>query len=158
MSSYVTIEEANVYIQNNLLSTDPLRTSWEALLDEDKQVLLNRSAAAINSLPFTGRKMNVNQENAFPRYPNTDVPEDVKVAQIENALTSSDETQSEDAQLYQKMWAYGISSYRIGNLSESIGTASGNAGFSTSMLRSGVVSVIAQNILSKYLGGGYCIE
>lgn len=158
MSSYVTIEEANVYIQNNLLSTDPLRISWESLLDEDKQVLLNRSAAAINSLPFTGRKMNVNQENAFPRYPNTDVPDDVKVAQIENALTSSDETQSEDAQLYQKMWAYGISSYRIGNLSESIGTASGNAGFSTSMLRSGVVSVIAQNILSKYLGGGYCIE
>lgn len=158
MSSYVTIEEANVYIQNNLLSTDPLRISWELLLDEDKQVLLNRSAAAINSLPFTGRKMNVNQENAFPRYPNTDVPDDVKVAQIENALTSSDETQSEDAQLYQKMWAYGISSYRIGNLSESIGTASGNAGFSTSMLRSGVVSVIAQNILSKYLGGGYCIE
>ena len=158
MSSYVTIEEANVYIQNNLLSTDPLRISWESLLDEDKQVLLNRSAAAINSLPFTGRKMNVNQENAFPRYPNTDVPDDVKAAQIENALTSSDETQSEDAQLYQKMWAYGISSYRIGNLSESIGTASGNAGFSTSMLRSGVVSVIAQNILSKYLGGGYCIE
>ena len=127
MSSYVTIEEANVYIQNNLLSTDPLRISWESLLDEDKQVLLNRSAAAINSLPFTGRKMNVNQENAFPRYPNTDVPDDVKAAQIENALTSSDETQSEDAQLYQKMWAYGISSYRIGNLSESIGTASGNA-------------------------------
>lgn len=158
MSSYVTIEEANVYIQNNLLSTDPLRISWEALPDEDKQVLLNRSAAAINSLPFTGRKMNVNQENAFPRYPNTDVPDDIKAAQIENALTSSDETQSEDAQLYQKMWAYGISSYRIGNLSESIGTASGNAGFSTSMLRSGVVSVIAQNILSKYLGGGYCIE
>lgn len=158
MSSYVTIEEANVYIQNNLLSTDPLRISWEALPDEDKQVLLNRSATAINSLPYPGRKMYANQENAFPRYPNTEVPDDIKAAQIENALTSSDETQSEDAQLYQKMWAYGISSYRIGNLSESIGTASGNAGFSTSMLRSGVVSVIAQNILSKYLGGGYCIE
>lgn len=158
MSSYVTVEEANVYIKSNLLSTDPLRVSWESLLDEDKQVLLNRSAAAINSLPYSGRKTYPGQENAFPRYPNKEIPEDVKIAQIENALTSSDDTQSEDAQLYQKMWAYGISSYRIGNLSETIGTASGNAGFSTTMLRSGVVSVIAQNILSKYLGGGYCIE
>lgn len=158
MSGYVTVEEANAYIQSNLLSTDPLRVSWEALSDEDKQVLLNRSASAINSLPFTGRKTYSDQENAFPRYPSKEVPDDVKVAQIENALTSSDETKSEDAQLYQKMWAYGISSYRIGNLSESIGTASGNAGFSTVMLRSGVVSVIAQNILSKYMGGGYCIE
>ena len=89
MSSYVTVEEANVYIQNNLLTTDPLRISWEALFDEEKQVLLNRSAAVINSLPFPGRKMNVNQENAFPRYPNTDVPDDIKAAQIENALTTS---------------------------------------------------------------------
>ena len=82
MSSYVTVEEANVYIQNNLLTTDPLRISWEALFDEEKQVLLNRSAAVINSLPFPGRKMNVNQENAFPRYPNTDVPDVVNAFSI----------------------------------------------------------------------------
>lgn len=158
MSSYVTVEEATQYILQHYTSVDPIRIAWETLPDEDKQILLNRSADAINSLPLPGRKTYPDQENAFPRYPSTEVPEEVKAAQVENALVSSDEQQNEDAKLYQKMWAYGISSYRIGNLSESIGTASGNAGFTTTLLQSGVVSTKAQNLLSRFLGGGFCIE
>ena len=158
MSSYVTVEEANTYILQHYTSVDPIRISWETLPDEDKQILLNRSADAINSLPLPGRKTYPDQENAFPRYPSKEVPDDVKAAQIENALVSSDEQQSEDAKLYQKMWAYGVNSYRIGNLSESIGTASGNAGFTTTLLQSGIVSTKAQNLLSRFLGGGFCIE
>ena len=158
MSSYVTVEEANNYIKLNYTSSESLRITWEGLASEDKQVLLNRAAAAIDSLPLPGRKTYPDQENAFPRYPSKEVPEDVKAAQIEIALTSSDEQQNEDAKLYQKMWAYGVNSYRIGNLSESIGTASGNAGFTTTLLQSGVVSTKAQNLLSRFLGGGFCIE
>ena len=158
MSSYVTVEEANVYIRNNLLSTDPLRVSWEVLSEQDRQVLLNRSAAAINALPYPGRKTVSGQENAFPRYPYTEVPEDVKAAQIENALTFSDESQSEDGKLYQRMWAYGISSYRIGNLSETVGSASGNAGLSSELVRGGIISIVAQSLLIPYLRGGYCVE
>lgn len=158
MSSYVTVEEATQYILQHYTSADPIRVAWETLLDEDKQILLNRSADAINSLPLPGRKTYPDQENAFPRYPSKEVPDDVKAAQIENALVSSDEQQNEDAKLYQKMWAYGVNSYRIGNLSESIGTASGNAGFTTTLLQSGIVSTKAQNLLSRFLGGGFCIE
>lgn len=158
MSSYVTIEEATQYVLQHYTSGDSVRIAWESLTDEDKQILLNRSADAINSLPLPGRKTYPDQENAFPRYPSTEVPEEVKAAQVENALISSDEQQSEDAKLYQKMWAYGVNSYRIGNLSESIGTASGNAGFTTVLIRSGIVSVRAQNLLSRFLGGGFCIE
>lgn len=156
--SYATVEQADKYVQEHFISTDPVRLSWEDLSEEDKQVILNVSAEAINSLPFPGRKKDPNQEDAFPRCPSTQVPPAIFAAQIENAISMADSSSSDDAALYQRMWSFGIASYRIGNLSESIGNASGGASMSASMLQNGIVSTKAQALLKPFVGGAYCIE
>ena len=158
MSGYATVEQANKYVSKHYISTDPLRTSWNALSDEDKQVILNVSAEAINSLPYPGRKLDPTQENAFPRYPSLLVPTAIIAAQIENAISVSDSSSSEDAALYQRMWSFGIASYSIGNLSESVGNASGGASLSAQMLQNGIYSTKAQALLKPFMGGAYCIE
>lgn len=149
---YVTLEEANEYLKTHYLSEDPLRLGWEDLLEEDQIVLLNRSFQAIELLPFAGRKLDPAQPNAFPRWPLQEVPEAIKWAQIENALTRSDASNEEEAKFYERLWTYGVESYTIGNLSEK--TSSGTYGVGGAQ-STGVVSAIANRLLRPYLGGGY---
>lgn len=149
---YVTLEEANEYVRTHYLSTDTLRLSWEELFDEDRIVLLNKSFQTIELLPFTGRKLNPDQSTVFPRWPCEEVPEAIKWAQIENALSRSDASNEEDAQYYEKLWTYGVESYSIGNLSESVSTGSyGLRGAQST----GIVSAIAERLLRPFIGGGY---
>lgn len=157
MSTYLTVEEANEYIKTHYLSTDTLRKSWEALSDEDKTVLLTVSTEAIDSYPWPGRKALASQEHAFPRYPYIEVPKAVLFACIENAATMSDSTKTADIDTYRKMWAYGVSSYSIGNYSETIVQGGGSGGAST-FVPYGVLSDKAQTLLRPFMGGGYCIE
>ena len=149
---YVTLEEANEYIETHYLSTDDLRIGWESLPDEDKVVLLTKSFQALELLPFSGRKLKPSQSNAFPRWPHQEVPVAIKWAQIENALAKSDTSNAEDAKFYERLWMYGVESYSIGNLSErtSTGSYSVNGAQAT-----GVTSAIADRLLRPYLGGGY---
>lgn len=149
---YVTLEEANQYVQTHYLQTDDLRLSWESLPDEDRTVLLTKSFQTIELLPFAGRKLNSNQSTVFPRWPYKEVPEAIKWAQIENALAKSDASNEEDTKYYERLWTYGVESYSIGNLSErtSTGTYSLRGAQAT-----GVTSAIAERLLRPYLGGGY---
>lgn len=157
MSNYMNVQEADAYVKSHYLSTDTLRTSWEALSEADKEVLLTVSTASINSMIWPGRKAQANQENAFPRYPNTEVPNAVLAACIENALSLTDETTQEEASIYQRMWAYGLSSYKIGNFSETIVQGGGNSG-ATLLAQSGITSSKAQALLKPLMGGGFAIE
>ena len=75
---YVTLEQANEYVATHYISTDNLRVGWEMLTDEDKAALLLRSFETIELLPFAGRKAVPGQENAFPRFPETEVPNQIK--------------------------------------------------------------------------------
>lgn len=154
MSSYVTVDEANEYVKSHYTSESTIRELWDETSDDDKLVILTVSADAINSLSLSGRKTYPDQENAFPRYPDTEVPQVVKSAQIENAIATLDSSSNEDVEMYRKMWSFGIASYSIGNLSESVGTASGGA----SMLQSGIISTTAQSLLQPFIGGGFRIE
>lgn len=153
--SYVDVSYADDYVDTHFLSTDPLRLGWEALLDEDKEVLLQRSFDSIEGLPFIGRKLDCKQSTAFPRYPYEEVPEAVKNAQVENAVSLSDSSTTEDAAFYQKLWQYGVESYSIGNLSEK--TSSGTWGKSSGA-RLGIVSARATQLLQPYLSGCYNIR
>ena len=149
---YVTLQEANEYVSTHYMSTDELRVGWEALSDEDRSALLTRSFQVLELLPFAGRKFDPKQQNAFPRWPRQEVPEAIKWAQIENALAKSDASNEEDAKYYEKLWTYGVESYSIGNLSESVSTGSyGLRGAQST----GVVSAIADRLLRPFLGGGY---
>ena len=149
---YVTLEETNEYIKTHYPSEDPLRLGWEDLIEEDQVVLLNKSFQTIELLPFAGRKFDPKQPNAFPRWPQQEVPAAIKWAQIEDALAKSDTSNAEDAKFYERLWMYGVESYSIGNLSErtSTGSYSVNGAQAT-----GVTSAIADRLLRPYLGGGY---
>lgn len=149
-TSYVTAAEADTYVASHYISSDAARTRWEALSDGDKNVYLLQSVEALNQLPFHGKPYDITQENAFPRYPYDTVPNEVKYAQIENAVKLSDATSADDSVLYEKLMLYGIKSYSIGNLSETLG------GVGT--VYPGVVSFKALKLLQKYLTGGYRIR
>lgn len=151
MIGYVTLDEANEYIETHYVEDSAQRTAWEDLSDEDKQVLLLVSFEVLEQLPFTGRKTSVLQDKAFPRYPDTVVPQSVKASQIENAITLSDTSEAEEVAQYEKLWSAGVSSYSIGNLSESLGGASANS------THGGIASPKAKRLLLPYLSGGYCI-
>lgn len=156
MVGYVTVEQADEYITTHYVSSDSLRTSWEALSAEDKSALLLKSFETIELLPFAGRKAEIGQPNAFPRYPDTEVPTQIMWAQIENALTSADASASEEAAHYGRLWQFGVQSYSIGNLSEHISEGAWSSG-SNNAAASGIVSVTATRLLKPYLIGSYRI-
>ena len=152
---YVDLAYADSYVAAHFLSTDELRMTWEGLDEMDKEVLLRRSFESLEGLPFSGRKTDPKQPNAFPRCPYEEVPEAIKNAQVENAVSLSDSAASEDAAFYEKLWQYGVESYSIGNLSEktSRGTWGRNATTTT-----GLVSAKATQMLQPFVSGGYCIR
>lgn len=151
---YVDIEYADAYVSSHFVSTDPLRLGWEKLSEEDKRVLLTRSFEAIELMPFVGIKSKPDQPYSFPRYPDEDVPEAIKAAQVENAISLSDSSSTEDAAFYEKMFQFGIQSYSIGNLSENIGSGTWGRG---SAVSNGIISTKATRLLQPYVGGGYRI-
>lgn len=153
---YVTVAEASEYIQLRYPSTDEQRALWEALTESDQAVYLQKAFDALETLPFRGRKYSEEQENAFPRWPNTEVPKAIKYAQIENALTLSDDTTSEETGFYDKMWRFGISSYSIGRVSET--SVDGSWGHSRADGASSLQSTKARTLVQPYLMGGFGIE
>ena len=41
--TYITLEEANTYLSQHYVSTDPLLIQWNSLSDNDKEVFLRRA-------------------------------------------------------------------------------------------------------------------
>lgn len=156
MVGYVTVEQANEYVATHYTLADKLRIGWESLGTSDKSALLLRSFETIEQLPFSGRKMVPGQPNAFPRYPDTEVPRQIIWAQIENALSFADSSAVEDAEHYGRLWQFGVKSYSIGNLSEHIGEGSWSSG-AANAAASGIVSTTAARLLKPYLNGSYRI-
>ena len=154
MIGYVTLEQANEYVATHYISTDNLRVTWEGLSSADKSALLLKSFETIELLPFAGRKTSLDQTTAFPRYPSETVPDPVCWAQIENALSASDTSASEEAEHYGRLWQFGVQSYSIGNLSEKISEGAWSSG-STTAVASGLVSTVATRLLKPYLYGSY---
>lgn len=158
MIGYVTLEEANDYVRTHYLETEDVRINWEDLEDESKEILLRKSFECIDSLIYTGRKTFPEQDTSFPRYPETEVSQKVKYAQIENALTLSDASVQEESSFYNKLKSFGIQSYSIGNLSETFGSAStGSTSVNAELTSKGIVSTRAQQYLLPYIYGGFKI-
>lgn len=151
---YVSLEEADEYVAKHFMSTNTIRVSWESLNDADKEVLLRNSYQAIEALPVRGRKTCTTQPNAFPRYPSDVVPAQIKEAQIANAVVLADDSSQEDASYYDKLRTYGIKSYHIGNLSETMDAPTESASASSYI---GIYSQEAMRLLSPWLKGGFKI-
>ena len=151
--SYNTVEQADAYIAGHYLSSDELAQQWSSLSEDDKQVLLTRAHDTIDALPITGLKTDVAQPNAFPRYPEKDVPDAVRGAECELALSLSDEEANASLADYRKMVDYGIQSYSIGNFSETLLSYSKNS----VEIKYGLISTNAKQLLTPWLSGGYRI-
>ena len=143
---YATIERANAYMQEYYASTDPIRTSWEALTDEDKQALLNRAELSIDQLPLRGKA--TNPPKAFPRKPDEEYSlQAAQLATIELAAQYQDEVMRGRLSLK----AQGVKSYKIGDLSETFGS-----GYEYSGVDKFTYDTVFP-FLKDWLGGGYRI-
>ena len=67
VDSYVSLEDANAYIESHYTSSNKFRTAWSNMSDSDKEALLRSSTQAIDTLKFNGRKRLYNQVLQFPR-------------------------------------------------------------------------------------------
>lgn len=104
-NTYVTVAEADLYVQEHYRDKNALRAHWSVCSDEYKEQYLLKSIQEIEALPFVGRKTTWSQKLQFPRtllnaplhtrispvyllYRDSEreVPQCVKDAQIENAL------------------------------------------------------------------------
>lgn len=158
---YVTVVEANQYVSQNYMLEDEARTRWESLDDDSKKALLRKSLQSIELLPFVGRKTGgTEQKLQFPRCPSTEVPWQVKAAQVENALSKSDNETDEDTKFYERLWTWGIQSYTLGKLSEKVSTGGFGGGILGALgtaQETGITSASAARLLKPFLMGGYGI-
>ncbi len=146
---YATVEQANAYVASYYSSTNNIRIAWEALNEEDKQVVLNRAEQVIDLLPFNGKPVDLKQTNAFPRHPNPELSlERVRVATIELALQTNGDTEAQDRL---NLRAQGVKSYKIGDLSETFKDTG-----SEDYLIQFALDVV-NPFLRNWLGGGYRI-
>lgn len=155
VDTYITIQEANEYVSKYFLTTDPLRIQWEALTDDDKEVLLRKSFDQINQLPFTGEPKDPKQFLPFPRKCNFTAQdmENVKRAQAEQAIAISDTVTAQETADRIKLRRAGVVQYTIGDLSEKFQSglpSESNATFFG-------LSEKAYKLLAKWLSGGYRI-
>lgn len=147
--SYVTVEEADQYIAEHMLPAEAPRIYWNSLDTASKQILLNKSFAKIERLPYNSSKCAVDQATQFPRGRDTTVPQEVKDAQVVEALASSDAFPGASAQRSLRM--RGVRAYSIGHLSETL------VGVDKPGNPMNEVSPETLAILSRFLSGGYSI-
>jgi len=134
VQSYCTIEYADEYFQNRLHAE-----SWGETSEADKEKALRQATRAIDRQLLTGRKTNPEQELAFPRYPDTEVPEAVKEACCEEALAILESGNSQRRKLQQE----GVQSFSLGNISETFAAGAGK----------GLLSQEAKELLRPWLLG-----
>lgn len=161
--SYLSLADANTYLTNHYLSTDAKLVAWTAMTDADNDVLLRKALWIIERQPFIGYKATEVQTLAFPRtlyteirndpinplaytqynhwYQQIAVPAAVKDAQCEIAIELTDNTNTR-----MEMQRQGVKSFSVLGLSE---TYYGSA--------NKLVSLVAQELLMPYMGGGFAV-
>ena len=138
MQSYCTIEEANEYFAGRLHAE-----VWEQADDETKEKALKQATKTIDRQPLRGRKTNPEQELAFPRHPDTEIPAAVKEACCEEALAILERGNSQRRRLQQE----GVQSFTLGNMSETYAPGNGR----------GLLSQEAKELLRPWILGGVMI-
>lgn len=137
-NSYISIEEANEYFAGRLHAE-----RWYETDNITKEAALKQATRAIDRQLLKGRKTNPEQELAFPRYPDTEVPEAVKEACCEEALAILESGNSQRRKLQQE----GVQSFSLGNMSETFVAGAGK----------GLLSQEAKELLRPWLLGGVFI-
>lgn len=160
--SYISLEDADLYLNKYHLSTEDNMVAWAALSDEHSEILLRKAARLIDSLPLAGLKAESSQVMQFPRalftqyggltssiykygddyYVQTSVPDEIGYAQAEIALDMVNGVTSDRVKLQRE----GVRSYSIGHLSETLVGIGKNP-----------LPIEAERILAPYIAGGVSI-
>jgi len=138
VQSYCTIEYADEYFTNRLHAE-----SWGQADESTKEKALKQATRAIDRQPLRGRKTNPEQELAFPRHPDTEIPTAVKEACCEEALAILESGNSQRRRLQQE----GVQSFSLGNMSETYVAGAGR----------GLLSQEAKELLRPWLLGSVFI-
>ena len=120
MSTYLTVEQADVIVKQLYVSNDTSRIFWEGLSHDDKEVLLNNATKIIDNkrLLWKGRKYDIKQEHQFPRMLYRGIPTKCTIVEIDDtflqgvvelAIASWQYKNSEEFKLMQN----GVSSYKV---------------------------------------------
>jgi len=133
-NSYIDIDGADEYFAGRLHAE-----SWGQADDSTKEKALKQATRQIDRQQLRGRKVNSGQALAFPRYPDTEVPEAVKGACCEEALTLLERGNSQRRKLQQE----GVQSFALGNMSETYTAGAGK----------GLLSQEAKELLRPWLIG-----
>lgn len=137
-NSYIDIDGADEYFAGRLHAE-----SWSGADSETKEKALKQATKEIDRQPLGGRKANSGQALAFPRYPDTEIPETVKEACCEEALALLERGNDQRRKLQQE----GVQSFSLGNMSETYITGAGK----------GLLSQEAKELLRPWLLGGVFI-
>ncbi len=133
-NSYIDIDGADEYFSGRLHAE-----SWGGADSETKEKSLKQATKAIDRQHLNGRKATDTQELAFPRYPDTEIPEAVKEACCEEALALLERGNSQRRKLQQE----GVQSFTLGNMSETYTAGAGK----------GILSQEAKELLRPWLIG-----
>lgn len=137
-NSYIGIEGANSYFAGRLHAE-----SWGQADESTKEKALRQATKAIDRQPLRGRKINPGQILAFPRYPDTEIPEAIKEACCEEALALLERGNSQRRKLQQE----GVQSFTLGSMSETFTPGAGK----------GLLSQEAKELLKPWLLGSVFI-
>lgn len=117
-NSYVTLEEAQSIVEDELYSDSPEFLIWESLDEKGKELVCKKGTRAINSLEFIGVRPVWKSKLKFPRIINGEekIPEEIKIAAVINGIM--DKLMSSNEQY--KLGRSGVKSMTVGPNSVSL--------------------------------------
>lgn len=140
---YTTIADADTYFTTRLNSD-----AWDDATDAEQTAALTMASKAIDQLNFAGDVTDSDQEHQFPRGGDEEIPQDVKDACCELALSLLDGVDPE------------LEYENLSMVSQSFGTVKSTYDRTNrpSHIVAGIVSIVAWRLLLPYLRDPLTLE
>ena len=121
VNSYMSLEEANTIIENELLDSDEEYTLWNSLSDENKEKLIVRGTRTVDVIPFRGVKYNISsvKDLQWPRLIDNELiecPDDIKLSLLVQVLRDYKNKSKQETNLLE----LGVTNYKIKDASISL--------------------------------------
>ena len=143
INSYMSLDEANEIMEEELLSNDSDLIAWKALSDTDKEKLVIIGTRLVDKLPFLGIKYSDEIVLQWPRVMNNkeiECPRDIKIGLLKQVLRDYCNKDKQETKLQE----LGVKSYSIKNASISFSDVNSNK------LSNGVYKDIYLEYFSKW--------
>ena len=121
VNSYMSLEEADAIIENELLDSDEEYTLWNSLSDKNKEKLIVRGTRTVDVIPFRGVKYNISsvKDLQWPRLIDNELiecPDDIKLGLLVQVLRDYKNKSKQETNLLE----LGVTNYKIKDASISL--------------------------------------